>query len=215
MRSSEAYARLQALHQPVLTNGEIAAAWGTSESATTHALRRLEEDRLVKRLRHGIWAVPREWGGAIDPLDVLPVLTRPYPSYGSMWTALAIHGMIEQIPRSFFGVSLNRARNVTTTIGDFRVHAIHPDLFGGTRGATGSRAGMATPEKALFDTVYVLAAHRGGHVSLPELTLSDDFDRSSLREWIERIPTARLRTITTRQLERVLASAETWAGRQS
>lgn len=213
MRPPEAYARLQALHRPVLTNGEIAAAWGASESATTHALIRLEQDRLVRRLRHGVWAVPKEWGGTVDPLDALPVLTRPYPSYASMWTVLAAHGMIEQIPRSFFAVSLDRARHIPTTIGEFRVHAIHPALFGGMTDATGSLAGTAVPEKALFDTVYILAAHRAGHVSLPELTLTDGFDRSVLWEWVERIPTPRLRTITTRELERALASAEMRADR--
>ena len=212
MRSPEAYARLQALHRPVLRNEEIATAWGISGSATNHLLRSIEADGLVQRLRRGVWAVPREWGATIDPLDALPVLTRPYPSYGSLWTALAIHGMIEQIPRSFYAVSLDRARRIITSIGDFQIHAIHPDLFGGMVGESGSRAGVATPEKALFDTAYVHTVHRLAHLSLPEITLTEDFDRASIWLWVGRITSARLRTIVTGRLTQILASAQPWDG---
>ncbi len=212
MRSPEAYARLQSLHRLVLTSDEIATAWGSSASATNHMLASLEGDGLVKRLRRGVWAVPTGWGASIDPLDALLVLTRPYPSYGSLWTALAVHGMIEQIPRSFHSVSLDRARRIATSIGEFRVHAIHPELFGGMAGATGSRAGMATPEKALFDTVYVHTVYRMAHLSLPEVTLTKDFDRAALLEWVDRIASARLQTIVARRLTQVLDSAQEWEG---
>ena len=212
MRSPEAYARLQSLYRPVLTNDEIATSWGTSGSATNHLLRGLEADGLVRRLRRGIWAVPRGWGASIDPLDALPVLTRPYPSYASLWTALSMHGMIEQIPRSFYAVSLDRARRITTSIGDFQISAIHPDLFGGMTGESGSRAGMASPEKALFDTVYVHTVHRLAHVSLPEVTLTEDFDPISMWAWVDRIASARLRTIVTGRLTQILVSAQPWDG---
>ena len=43
----------------------------------------------------------------------------------------------------------------------------------------GSRAGTATAEKALFDTVYLFIA-RTGHGSLPEIEVPDDFDVQAL-----------------------------------
>ncbi len=212
MRSPEAYARLQSLYRPVLTSEEIASSWGTSSSATNHLLRGLEADGLVRRLRRGVWGVPREWGAPIDPLDALLVLTRPYPSYGSLWTALATHGVIEQVPRLFYAVSLERAHRITTSIGEFQISAIHPDLFGGMTGASGSRAGMATPEKALFDTVYVYTVHQLTHISLPEVTLTEDFDAQIVWGWVSRIASARLRTIVTGRLKQILASAQLWDG---
>lgn len=212
MKSPEAYARLPALGRPVLTNDEIATSWGSSGSATNHLLQSLEADGLVRRLRRGAWAVPREWGATTDPLDTLAVLTRPNPSYGSLWTALATHGMIGQNPRSVYAVSLDRTRRITPSIGKFQIHPVHPDLFGGMAGESGSRAGMATPEKALFDTVYVHTVHRLAHLCLPEVTLTEDFDRASIWRWVDRITSTRLRTIVTRRLTKILASAQPWDG---
>jgi len=214
MRPLESYVRLQALHRTVLANEEVATAWGTSASATYHALADLEADCLVRRLRRGVWAVPTQWGRIIDALEVLPVLTRPYPSYGSLWTALATHGLIDQIPRSFYAVSLDRARVISTSIGEFQVHAIHPDLFGGMVGESGSRAGMATPEKALFDTVYLLTVHRLKRLSLPEITLTEDFDHPLLWSWVDRNPSGRLWTIITGRVRQLLATADSSHGRQ-
>ena len=92
-------------------------------------------------------------------------------------------------------MSLDRAREITTSIGTFRVHRIAPELYGGMAGATESRAGVATPEKALFDTVYLLIA-RTGHGSLPEIEVPDDFDVEALCSWVDRITSPRWRTLT-------------------
>jgi len=70
--------------------------------------------------------------------------------------------MIEQIPRSTFVASLDRTKRVDTPIGAFSMHHIAPELFTGFEG-TPDTGYLATPEKALFDTVYIRAP-RGGHV---------------------------------------------------
>lgn len=199
MRLPEAYARLQRLRRPVFATSEATAALNLAPTATTMTLARLEEDGLVVRLRKGLWALPENLGGRVDPLEVLPILTRPFPSYASLWTALDAHGMIEQVPRSTHAVSLDRAREITTSIGTFRVHRIATELYGGTTGATASRAGVATPEKALFDAVYLLIA-RTGHGSLPEIEVPDDFDEEALSSWVDRIASPRWRTLTARYL---------------
>ena len=199
MRLPEAYARLQGLHRPVFATSEATAALDLAPTATTMTLARLERDGLVVRLRKGLWALPEDLGGRVDPLDVLPILTRPFPSYASLWTALDAHGMIEQIPRSIYAVSLDRAREITTSVGTFRVHRIAPELYGGAAGATESRAGVATPEKALFDTVYLLIA-RTGHGSLPEIEVPDDLDVVALYSWVDKIASPRWRTLTSRHL---------------
>jgi predicted transcriptional regulator of viral defense system len=203
VRTARSYATLEQLRRPVVTTREASVAWGLDPSATTHALSRLAEVSLVKRLRQGVWQIG---SGTLDPLLVLPVLTQPYPSHVSMWSALFGHGMIEQIPRSVYAVSLGRARSVRTEAGEFRIHHVTPDLYGGAEGGTSLRAGTATPEKALFDTVYLLSA-RSGTVSLPELELPDGFDATKEWWWVDRIPADRLRTMVSRKLDRILASA--------
>jgi len=151
------------------------------------------------KVRHGLWAIPDSYGGRVDPLNVLPMLTRPYPSYASLWTALVAHEMIEQIPRANYAVSLDRARKIPTSIGTFWVHRVAPSLYGGFEGATEVRAGVATPEKALFDTVYLLIA-RTGHGSLPEIEIPERFETKVLYSWVDRIASARWRTLTIRYL---------------
>ncbi len=203
MRTAQLYATLEQLERPVVTTREASVAWSLDPSATTHALTRLAAVGLVKRLRHGVWQIG---SGKIDPLLVLPVLTQPYPSYVSLWSALFGHGMIEQIPRSVYAVSLGGARSVKTEAGEFRIHHVSPDLYGGAEGGASLRAGTATPEKALFDTVYLLSA-RSGTVSLPELELPDGFDATKDWWWVDRIPADRLRTMVSRELDRILVSA--------
>jgi predicted transcriptional regulator of viral defense system len=202
MKAVDAYSRLRRL-APVVTTSETAAALNMSPTAAAHALERLASAGLVQSVRHGIWYVGP---GPIDPLAVLPVFTRPYPSYMSVWSALFDHGMIDQIPRAFYAVSMGRTKKVRATGATFEIHHICPALFDGYSGSTGTRAGVATPEKAIFDTVYLLAS-RSTDVSLPELELPDDFDASAVWAWVELIEGRRLQTIVSRQLRRLFASS--------
>lgn len=202
MKSVEAYARLRAIGRPILSSAEASVAFSQEESTTTQALRRLSDVGLVRRVRKGLWAVEE----IADPLDAAYFLTRPYPSYGSTWTALFRHGLIEQIPRSTYLVSLDRAQIISTSLGQFVIHHIHPDLYGGM--VRSGWSDLATPEKALFDTVYLLSARQGNQVSLPEITLPSEFDDRIVDDWVDRIPSGRLRTITRMKLCRILEEAD-------
>lgn len=203
MRSTDALARLQRLGRPVLSTREAAVAWEMTLPTATRTLGRLATTGLITKLRQGIWQVSR---GPVDPSEVLPVLTDPFPSYISGWSALFGHGMIEQIPRVVFSVSLDRPKTIDTAVGHFEIHHIHPDLFGGFEGDSGTRAGVARPEKALFDIVY-LSSVGHGHVTLPELELPNDFDEADLQHWVDTVPSARLRTMTRESLSRIVSGA--------
>jgi len=77
-------------------------------------------------------------------------------------------------------------------------------------GATGVRSGVATPEKALFDTVYLLAP-RGARIRLPEIELSGRLHEKELVPWLDRFPTDRLRSLVASGLRQVLSVASTAA----
>jgi hypothetical protein len=51
---------------------------------------------------------------------------------------------------------------------------------------------LATPEKAIFDFVYVTQASGHNHERLPELDLPARFSRRSLDRWVKRISSPRL-----------------------
>jgi predicted transcriptional regulator of viral defense system len=100
-------------------------------------LARLSRPGLVQRLRAGIWKI----GPAAVSADVvLPVLTRPYPSYISLWSALFDHGMLDQVPRSVYAASLARPQAIKTSVCEYRAHHVHPDFFGGFEGQTAVKA---------------------------------------------------------------------------
>lgn len=202
MRLTDAYGDLRRMDRPVLTSGEAAARWKASRRTTGHRLKTMEEAGLVRRLRPGLWALDPD----IRPFAVVPYLTAPYPAYVSLWSALAHHGLIEQVPRRVSVVSLSHPRKIETAIATFDVHQLTPGLFGGYAGS--ERGGyVACAEKAVFDTVYVRAA-AGGRAYFPELHLPRNFDRRELRRWADRIESPRLRTLVLRRTRQVLSKAE-------
>jgi predicted transcriptional regulator of viral defense system len=202
MRTTDAYAALRALGQPVVETRDAAAVLHASPNRTTQLLRTVERAGLIRQVRRGLWAIDLD----VAPAVLAPYLTAPYPSYVSLFSALAQHGMIEQIPARTEIVSLDRARTVQTPMGTFSIHRIAPEVFTGFQGSP-EVGYVAGPEKALFDVVYTRAP-RGGVVRFPELVLTDDFDRARLDEWTKRIPRPRLRTLVARGINAALRQAD-------
>ena len=202
MKPTDAFSGLLQLGRPFLTTREAAVRLGVSVSRASQLLRSLEESNLVRKLRHGLWALKRD----VDPFSVPPYLTAPLPSYVSFWSALARHGMIEQVPRRIFVATLDRTKQVSTTVGTFSIHHLAPELFDGYAGSE-KDGYLATPEKALFDSIY-LRAPRGAKIFLPELELPRGFQVDKLDEWASRIAQSRLRTIVSRGVAKALAGAD-------
>ncbi len=198
MRTTDALGELQRLGRPVIETSEAIARLDVSPVRASQILRSLEGAGLVSRLKHGLWLVEPE----IDPFAIPPYLTAPDPAYVSLWSALSSHGMIEQIPRQVFACSLGRTQKVKTTRGPYVIHHLTPEVFGGYTGSSDSGY-VATPEKALFDSVYLPLARRS-RVFLPELELPQAFDNNELNSWVERVHAPWLRSAVSRELERLL-----------
>lgn len=209
MTASQAYGELRAFGRPVVETREAATLLRISPSNASHLLRSMATSGLVRKIRHGLWAIDP----ATDPFVVVPYLTAPYPAYVSLWSALAAHDMIEQIPAQVFVVSVDRSRRIATGLGPYSIHHLAPEVFGGFEGDP-EHGYLATPEKALFDTLYIRAP-RGGRAYFPELSLPTGFDAGQLEAWSERIPNPRMRTIVERGAERAMAQAEGSSDRET
>ncbi len=201
MRATEALKELQDIGRPVIETGEALARLDVSSTYASKLLKNLDEAGLVRRLRNGLWLLDLD----ADPLSIPPYLTAPFPAYVSLWSALSRHGMIEQIPGQVFVVSLARPQTVQTPLATYSIHHIAPEVFGGFDGSeqTGS---IATPEKALFDTVYLQAARRR-RVYVPELELPEPFDAGVIDEWTQRIHAPWLRSKVLNGVEQLLDNA--------
>ena len=202
MTVADAYGNLRALGRPIVETREAASRLNTSLTNTSRILQAAANAGLVVQVRHGLWAIDP----GVPRFAVAPYLTAPFPSYVSVWSAMARHGMIEQIPGSVFVVSLDRSKAIRTSFGQFSIHHVAPEVFGGFHGDADTGY-LATAEKALFDLVY-LRAPRGGEVKLPELTLPSGFDHAEVERWAAAVPRPRLRTLVARHLASILASAE-------
>jgi predicted transcriptional regulator of viral defense system len=207
MNAREAFGRLRRLGVPVIRTADAAAALGLSKTAATMTLSRLVEAGLVSSVRHGTWWVD----GAVDPYRLPEHLTAPLESYLSLHTALHLHGLIEQIPEILYAVTLGRTQRVTTRAGTFSFHHVAPEVFGGFE-ETGAGVKLATAEKALFDFAYLSAGRSRIFATLPELEIPRGFREREVRRWVQRIPSARSRTLTESQVERFLRAARGAAG---
>lgn len=206
MKATVAYGDLLRMDRPIVTTREAATRWQKEPGTAGRRLRTMEEAGLVRRLRRGLWALDPE----VEPFIVPPFLTAPLSAYVSLWSALSHHGLIEQIPRQISVASLDRSRRIATSVGTYAIHHLAPELIGGFRGS--EREGyLATPEKALFDTVYVRAA-AGSKAFFPELSLPAKFDDAQTGEWIDRVAAPRLRTLVSRRLQEVLQQASREGG---
>jgi hypothetical protein len=170
-----------------------------SETAASQLLSRLAKDGLVLRVRRGLWAIsPR-----MEPYRVPAFITAPFPSYISTWSALYHHGMIDQVPRRIYVVSLDRTKHVKSPIGNYVIQHLRPELFEGYETRDG--IAMAIPEKALFDTVYLLAARGKRYVRLPELETPKGFQPSRHDNWIMKVSPRRLHIVVADSLDQIVS----------
>lgn len=201
MKATDAYRDLLDLGRGLVSSGEARTRWQVSSGTAAYRLGALEDAGLVRQVRRGLWALTTD----INPFVVAPYLTAPFPAYVSVWSALSYHDMIEQIPREVSVASLGRARKIKTSVATFQIRHLAPEVFGGFEGS-GESGYLATPEKAVFDTVYLRAA-AGTRAYLPELLLPSTFDYAALKKWTEKIKVPRQRTLVSRNLRRVLKQA--------
>lgn len=201
MNAALAYARLAALGPDAARTNEVASVLGLSNVTASQTLRRLAAIGLVRPLRHGLfWLKP----GPIDPWAALPWLAAPYPAYASLYSALAIRGVLSQLPTNHYAVTLGRTQRVTTAVGTFSLHRLAPELFGGFE-TLPSGAQLATTEKALFDLAYLADGRSRLFARPPELELPTRLNRAELQRWVARIADPRRRRRVAAQLARLAA----------
>jgi predicted transcriptional regulator of viral defense system len=181
MNQIEALQRLQAVATPVVETRDVAALLQVSTSNATAILRRLASKTMIVHLSRGRWLVDKR----IDRLALPELILAPYPAYVSLQSALFHHGLIEQIPSVVYAVTPARPRRLRTPMGTISFHRVPPELFKGFELSSGSDAKIATPEKALFDLLYLAPGRSRVFSNLPELTIPRRFQWQRLKEFTE------------------------------
>lgn len=193
---------------PVFSTSEVADVAGVSLPNASRDLANLAGEGMVTRVRRGLWAVPGH--PDFSPYAVIPHLFGDQrEGYLSVLSALNLNGMIDQIPRVVQVVTTVQRPRLKTPVGTFEFHQINPALFGGFEPYRGmGNFDIATPEKSLFDTLYLSARKGRRFAYLPELELPDDFSRAALEEWIARVEYGPLRLAVVARWERLVDRAD-------
>lgn len=182
---------------PVFSTAEVAELAGVEPSNASRDLVTLAKEGSVTRIRRGLWAVPRH--PDFSPYAVVPHLFTEQPGgYVSLLSALNLHGMIDQIPRTVHVVTTIQRPALKTPFGGYEFYRIQRELFTGFTLYRGSgNFDIATPEKALFDTLYFSARKGRRFAFLPEVEVPSTFSHSKVERWIA--------TLDHRPLQRALA----------
>jgi predicted transcriptional regulator of viral defense system len=179
MNQIEALQRLRTLAAPVVETRDVAALLQVSASNATTILRRLARQTMIVHLSRGRWLVNEK----IDRMALPELIAAPYPAYVSLQSALFQHGMIEQIPAVIYAVTLARPRRLRTPLGTISFHRMPPVLFKGFELSSRSDAKVATPEKALFDLLYLAPGRSRLFSTQPELAIPRRFQWQRLKEY--------------------------------
>lgn len=199
----EAFARIEALGQPLFETKDVAALLGVENSNANKIVSRLARGGLIVPIARGKWALRNR----LNKLAIAEHLTSPYPAYVSLQTALYHHGMISQIPAVTYAVSLARTRRYKTPVGTFSIHHVAPDFFFGFGLDPSGNARIATPEKALVDVFYLGPTRTRLFVKLPEIEYPSKFSWKKALAMTGKVKGRARRTFVERALTSLRESA--------
>ena len=191
---------LQLVDRPVFRTREIAALRGTSVGAASQALRSLERQDVLLRVTRGVWCVPAD--PRFNRFLLVNYLSGAHRAYVSFFSALHLHGLIEQIPRVVYAATTAHSHVETTPLGRYSFHQIEPRFFVGFDWYRDNRSFLiASAEKALVDGLYISTRKGRRFGSLPELELERNFSIRRARALVGQISDSRIRGVVSTKLD--------------
>jgi len=155
----------------VFTTREYANQVGISMSAAAKRLSRLSGKELLTRVTKGVWANTEH--PYFHPLCCVPYLLGKEQGHVSFMTALHLHDVVSQIPKTIQVASTGRARALNSPVGRYEFFQIKPELI--TQGVNWSETQLpylvASAEKALLDTLYLATRKNRRFARMPELDI--------------------------------------------
>lgn len=193
----QASRKLIDLGHPWVETADVAALLKINRVYASQVLNKLEKHGEVIALMRGKWIVKNS---NFNPLTVADFLTQPKESYISLWSALFYHGLIEQVPTQIYAITQDRSKKVKTKLGVVSFHHVGADLFQGYEFVS-NHLKMATPEKALVDTLYLSPSKSREFASLPEIEFSNKFSWKKAISFAEKIPSLRTRVLVLKRIQ--------------
>ena len=199
MSEHSIYEAIMKVSRPIFTSKEIAYFSGRSVSSVSTALGNIAGRGSITRIIRGLWA------NTVDPsFNQLSVVTFLSGSraYISFLSALHIYGIISQIPKIIYAASISHTKIFKTPVGTYSFHQLSPLFFYGFDWHKGNNYFLiASPEKALVDSLYVSSRKGNRFGNFPELNFPRSFSFKRARKWVELIPQEKIRRNVLEKLE--------------
>lgn len=173
----------------IFTTREFANRGGVSMSAAAKRLARLSKKGHLTKVTKGVWANTAH--PYFHPLSCVPYLLGKEQGYVSFLTALHLHGVISQIPKTIQIATTGRGRVLESPVGRYEFFQIKPELM--TQGSEWSESRLpyliATAEKALVDTFYLSTRKNRRFSRLPELDVTHSgFRQREFKRLMKQLP---------------------------
>lgn len=207
---------VRVINRPIFTTSEIARLARTAQSVTTRVLASMASRGEVRRVVRGLWCQPQD--PRFSAYALVHYLAGANRSYVSFLSALHLHGMIEQIPQLIYAATTGHTKIRRTPVGTFSFHRITPTFFAGFDWYREGREFLiATPEKALVDSLYLSSRKSRQFGYFPELEIGTTFSFRRALQWTRRIPDGPIRRHVIAGLDRIKARQKTLtrSGRRS
>lgn len=171
----------------IFTTRDYATAGGTSLSSASRRLHRLSERKALTHVTKGVWANTAH--PHFHPLACVPYLLGKEQGYVSFLSALHLHGVLSQIPRTHQVATTGRPRVLDSPVGRFEFLRIKPELMrdGVDWSDTHQPFLIASAEKALLDTLYIATRKNKRFASLPELDFGNTFRRREFERLLKQL----------------------------
>ena len=156
----------------IFTTRDFASRGCLSMSAASKRLARLSAKGQLTKVTKGVWAnIAHPY---FHPLSCVPYLLGKEHGYVSFLTALHLHGVISQIPKTIQIATTGRGRVLESPVGRYEFFQLKPELM--TQGSAWSESRLpyliASAEKALVDTLYISTRKNRRFARLPELDVT-------------------------------------------
>ena len=156
----------------IFTTRDYANYSRVSMSAASKRLLRLADKKLLTRVTKGLWANTSH--PHFHPTACVQYLLGKEQGYVSFLTALHLHGLIAQIPKTVQIATTGHARTLDSPVARYEFLQLKPDLM--KQGTQWSESHLpyliATAEKALIDTLYLSTRKNRRFARLPEVDIT-------------------------------------------
>ena len=173
----------------IFTTRDYANYSSISIPAASKRLLRLADKKLLTRITKGLWAnTGHPW---FHPLACVPYLLGKEQGYVSFLSALHLHGLVSQIPKTMQIATTGHARTLDSPVGQYEFLQIKPELM--KQGTEWSDTRLpyliATAEKALIDTLYLSTRKNRRFARLPEVEIRQPaFRKREFERLLKQLP---------------------------